>query len=97
MQLSADEIAGAAMHPTWLALDPVRARDESLARFLREELPPDARFDPAGMTRAIALTREFNEIWPHHVPTCWELVLADRAGQLTETIAQLNAAYARGQ
>lgn len=79
--MSPNEAAHHAMWPAWLACAPVRARDTALLQFLREELG-DARFTAGGMTAALVLCAEFNaDIWPHPVPTCWDLVLAERAGQ----------------
>jgi hypothetical protein len=96
--VSADEEAGIAMRPTWHSLLPVAARDAALTRFLREELPPGVGFTAAGMTAAFGLCAEFNEhIWGHYVPTIWELILADRAGQLDQKIAQLNEDFALGK
>lgn len=96
--LTPDEQAGVAMHPVWCALVPVREFTESQTRFILQELPADVVWSAAGLTAANELAREFrDEIWPHRIPDRWELVLADRAGRLTETIAGLNAAYAAGQ
>lgn len=96
--LSPDEVAGQRMYPTWAALPPVRARDAALRRFLHEELPPGTRFDLAGFNAAFALCAEFNDdIWPHYVPTCWELVLADRAGHLDSTIKEICEQFAAGR
>lgn len=95
--LSPDELDGAAMHPTWMALDPVRGQQDNLTRFIHEELPRGTRYDIAGMNTVIRLCKEFNEIWPHRVPTRWELVLANRAGHLDQTIKEINAAFARGE
>ncbi|MGO9030962.1 hypothetical protein [Mycobacterium sp.] len=55
--VSADELAGEAMRPTWAALAPVKARDEALTRFLHEELPVDAKLDVAGMNYPVAEDR----------------------------------------
>lgn len=91
-----DELAGFEMRPTWEALHATVAFNEAMARFVREELPSDVTWSAAGMTAANLLCCEFrNEIWPHYVPTTWELVLADRAGRLEDKIAELNETFAR--
>jgi hypothetical protein len=96
--LSPEELDGQRMHPIWMELEPVQARDKALLQFLHEELPPGFQFDAPTLTRAFTLCAEFNdEIWPHRVPTRWELVLADRAGHLPQTVAEINAAYQRGE
>jgi len=92
--LTADEIAAQNMHPTWAALDAVSTHHAMLRKFLLEELPPDAKFNPDGMTTALALCAEFDVICPRRLPSVWELVVADRAGKLTEKIRELNAAFA---
>jgi hypothetical protein len=90
--VSADEEAGVAMRPTWDTLVPVKAHDEALTKFLHGELA-DVKFNAAGMTAALNLAAEFDRIWPHRVPSIWELVLADRAGLLSQKIAQLNEEF----
>ncbi len=95
--VSANELAGHAMRPTWAALDPVKAHREALIRFLHEELPADTQENLAGINAAMVLAAEFRDIWPHRVPSNWELVLADRAGNLAEKIRELNEAFAREQ
>lgn len=96
--LSPDELACMAMDPTWKTLDPVHAFEGAVSRFIREELPADARFGPAGITLANRLYSEFRfEIWAHRIPTRWELVLADRAGHLQETIKEINEAFTQGE
>ena len=88
--LSDVELAAVAMDPIWNALKGTKAFKESMTRFVLEELPPGTKFDAAGMTAANALCCEFrNEIWPHHIPTVWELILADQAGKLEEKISEL--------
>jgi hypothetical protein len=92
--LSPDEQASIEMMPTWEGLAPVKTFTEAMSQFVRQELSKDAVFDAAGMTAANRLCNEFrNEIWPHRIPTVWELVLADRAGRLSEKVAELNAAF----
>lgn len=96
--VSADEQAGIDMDPTWRALPAVKEFYEEMEKFIRQELPADCGWNAAGMTTANALAAEFRtEIWPHRVPTCWELILADRAGHLEETISELNEAYSASQ
>lgn len=88
--MSADEQARLDMFPTWLALDVVRERDRQLMKFLHEELPGQ----PNPRVAAFTLTNEFNEdLWSHPIPEVWELVEADRAGQLTIRITELNRAF----
>jgi hypothetical protein len=93
--LTAGEQALIAMMPRWLALDAVRARDRALERFLREELP-GASFTAESLTAANALCAEFWEIWPHYLPSCLELVEADRVGLLDQKVAELNQRFAGG-
>jgi hypothetical protein len=91
--LSQNEIDMARVYPTWKNLDAVKAFEEQLVQFLHEELP--AAEEPARIA-AFTLCHEFrDEIWPHAaLPDRWDLVLADRAGQLDRTIAELNAEFA---
>jgi hypothetical protein len=93
--LSPDELAGFAMRPTWVSLHAVKAHEDAMVKFLKEELPAGARFDVAGVNTALALAIEFHTIWPHYIPTIWELVLADRAGELDKKITELNDAFAK--
>lgn len=95
--LAPDELAGQQMNPTWRALVPVKSYYDAMAQFLREEYPSGTLFDVAGVNVALKLCIEFNEIWSHRVPTCWELVLADRAGRLPEQIQAFNDAFAQGE
>lgn len=97
--LSPGEEALLDMHPTWAKLVPVRAFEDALRQFLREELPAGHRTLTApGLTAAYTLIAEFREmIWPHRVPDTVELLRADQAGQLDEKIKELNEAFARGE
>ncbi|AON96823.1 hypothetical protein BI081_gp072 [Mycobacterium phage Tonenili] len=93
-QLTPAELAGAAMRPRYQQLTPVVDYQTALHRFLLEELPPDTVFDVEHVNLGLQLIIEFNrDIWPHRVPTNWELVLADRAGRLEERIAEIEAEY----
>jgi hypothetical protein len=93
--LSADELDAIRLYPTWCELLPVRACDEALAKFVREELT-SLEVTAANLSVAIKLGAEFKlEIWPHRVPTRMELVVADRAGKLEEKIAELNEEFTR--
>jgi hypothetical protein len=80
----------------WLALDPVQAHDRALRQFLHEELPLDAQFTASDLTAALQLAIEFDtQIWPHRVPERFELVQAEAAGTLEQTIIELNNEFAR--
>lgn len=77
-------------------LDPIRARDAALFQFIREELSGVGTLIDQ-MSERFRLVAEFNEIWPHYVPSVEELADADRAGCLEEKIKEINEAFARGE
>lgn len=91
-KFSPDELAGAAMYPTWGQLEAVVAYRSALNEHLLVNLP-GCQFDVPGFNTAFRLCAEFRASWPHHLPTAWELVLADRAGALEEKITELNEQY----
>lgn len=93
---SPNELAGIAMRPTWLALEPVRVYDKAIHDYLIKRLPPNAGLDVESWNFAAILVQEFNRTWPHRVPKVWELVLADRAGRLQETVDQINKEFREG-
>ena len=92
--LTKDEREFMEMMPFWFGLDAVRARDEQLTEFIRCRLPKDAKFNAAGMTEALRIARQFT--CPYRVPSCKELVEADRIGRLGEKISELNREF-RGE
>ena len=91
---SADEEAAWAMRPVWQQLAPVVAFNEAFEKFLAEELT-GMKFDVAGLNKALRLSIEFRQIWPHPVPTVWDLVSADRHGVLSQTIGNINCNWER--
>lgn len=91
---SADEQAAWAMRSTWEKLSCIVAYEEAFELFLAQELE-GMKFDVAGLNKALRLGIEFRDIWPHRVPTVWELVLADRRGVLQRAIDDINAEWRR--
>lgn len=79
--------------PTWLALAPVKAKEDAHRRFLAEELGTDVELTAQTMTAGFVLTAEFNEIWPHPIPDIAELVEARDQGRLPEKVAEINTAF----
>ena len=72
---------------------PVVEREKALTQMLREELPADIPFDATGLTVALQICIEFDQIWPHKLPDQWDLVLADRAGRLDELVAEIETKW----
>lgn len=89
--LSPDEIAMLAMDERYQALDAVAARDQALFALLIAE-HPDAT-GPAGMTAMMQTAIRFNARWAHELPKQWEMLQADRAGDLSEFTAEANRAF----
>lgn len=80
------------MEERYKALDAVAARDNALFAFLMQE-NPDAT-GPEGMTAMMQSTIKFNAAWKHAVPSQRAMVLADRAGRLSEFTTDANRAFA---